>query len=121
MELGPVEGIFNLAVVLRDQLFENQTIDDYMTSFNPKAVATKYLDQLSRELCPELRQFVIFSSVSCGRGNAGQTNYGMANSIMERICERRREDGYPAIAIEWGAVGDVSISVFLNARNLHNS
>ncbi|GLV38468.1 Fatty acid synthase 3 [Carabus blaptoides fortunei] len=109
MELGPVEGIFNLAVVLRDQLFENQTIEDYDISFNPKAVATKHLDQLSRELCPELRQFVVFSSVSCGRGNAGQTNYGMANSVMERICEERREAGFPALAIEWGAVGDVGL------------
>lgn len=53
------------------------------------------------------RDFVIFSSVSCGRGNAGQSNYGMANSVMERICERRRSDGLPALAIEWGAVADV--------------
>lgn len=53
------------------------------------------------------RDFVIFSSVSCGRGNAGQSNYGMANSIMERICEKRKSDGLPALAIEWGAVGDV--------------
>jgi fatty acid synthase len=55
------------------------------------------------------RYFVIFSSVSCGRGNAGQTNYGMANSIMERICERRKHDGFPALAIQWGAIGDVRL------------
>lgn len=53
--------------------------------------------------------FVVFSSVSCGRGNAGQTNYGMGNSIMERICEKRQKDGYPAIAIEWGAIGEVGL------------
>ena len=51
----------------------------------------------------------MFSSVSCGRGNAGQSNYGMANSVMERICEQRKVEGFPALAIEWGAVGDVSI------------
>lgn len=50
---------------------------------------------------------MVFSSVSCGRGNGGQANYGMANSIMERICEKRQEDGYPGLAIQWGAVGDV--------------
>jgi fatty acid synthase len=55
------------------------------------------------------RYFVIFSSVSCGRGNAGQTNYGMANSIMEMICERRKRDGFPALAIQWGAIGDVRL------------
>lgn len=54
---------------------------------------------------------MVFSSVSCGRGNAGQTNYGMANSIMERICEKRKTDGYPALVVQWGAVGDVSYFV----------
>ena len=50
----------------------------------------------SREICSStLEWFVVFSSVSCGRGNAGQANYGYANSAMERICERRRSDGLP--------------------------
>lgn len=77
-----------------------------------------------------------FSSVSCGRGNAGQTNYGFANSTMERICEKRRHDGLPGTpvpslpspllpcpplpftvshadltgtAVQWGAIGDVGV------------
>ncbi|KAL1416718.1 hypothetical protein MTO96_027614 [Rhipicephalus appendiculatus] len=60
-------------------------------------------------MCPELDHFVVFSSVSCGRGNAGQTNYGYANSVMERICERRVADGLPGLAIQWGAIGDVGV------------
>ena len=51
--------------------------------------------RVTREACPELDYFVVFSSVSCGRGNASQTNYGFANSAMERICEKRRHDGLP--------------------------
>lgn len=51
--------------------------------------------RVTREACPELDYFVAFSSVSCGRGNAGQSNYGFANSTMERICEQRRHDGLP--------------------------
>ncbi|XP_014487492.1 PREDICTED: fatty acid synthase-like, partial [Dinoponera quadriceps] len=62
--------------------------------------------KLSRKICPDLPHFVVFLSVSCGRGNAGQTNYGMANSIMERISETRVQDGLPGLAIQWGAVGD---------------
>ena len=38
-------------------------------------------------------RFVVFSSVSCGRGNAGQANYGYANSVMERLVEARNADG----------------------------
>lgn len=109
IKLGPVGGIFNLAVVLRDAIFENQSVDKFVESFGPKATATKHLDELSRKLCPLLRYFVIFSSVSCGRGNAGQSNYGMANSVMERIIEQRYIDGLPAKAIQWGAVGEVGL------------
>nr|CAH7737553.1 unnamed protein product [Callosobruchus chinensis] len=108
-KMGPIEGIYNLAVILQDAVFENQTVETFSTTFGPKATATRYLDEVTREMCPELKEFVIFSSVSCGRGNAGQTSYGMANSIMERICEERRKSGYPGLAIEWGAVGEVGL------------
>ncbi|XP_023312031.1 fatty acid synthase-like, partial [Anoplophora glabripennis] len=109
LELGSIDAVFNLAVVLADGVFENQTRENFVVSFGPKAYATQYLDEFTRNMCPDLRQFVVFSSVSCGRGNAGQTNYGMSNSVMERICEQRRQAGYPAMAIEWGAVGEVGL------------
>jgi fatty acid synthase, animal type len=109
MKLGPVGGIFNLAVILQDSIFDNQVAEKFVESMRPKAVATKHLDEISRVLCPELQYFVVFSSVSCGRGNAGQSNYGMANSVMERIMEQRHNLGLPAKAIQWGAVGEVGL------------
>jgi len=107
--LGPVNSIFNLAVKLQDALFENQTEEMFAASLKPKAVATKFLDEVSQKHCPELQHFVVFSSVSCGRGNAGQSNYGMANAVMERIVERRNRCGLPATAIQWGAIGEVGL------------
>lgn len=107
--LGPIGGIFNLAVVLRDNILENQNAQKFAECLAPKAVATLHLDQLCRKMCPQLRYFVVFSSVSCGRGNAGQSNYGMANSVMERIIEQRVECGLPGKAIQWGAVGEVGL------------
>nr|QCW07581.1 fatty acid synthase 1 [Blattella germanica] len=115
--LGPVDGIFNLAVVLRDALLENQTENDFQISAGAKAVATQHFDVLSRQMCPNLHSFVVFSSVSCGRGNAGQTNYGMSNSIMERICESRVKDGFPGLAVQWGAVGDVGLVADMQEEN----
>lgn len=109
LKLGPVGGIFNLAVALRDGIFENLDPKMFTESLAPKAVATRNLDSTSRKLCPTLRQFVVFSSMSCGRGNAGQSNYGMANSVMERIIEERHKIGLPAKAIQWGAIGDVGL------------
>lgn len=108
-EMGSVGGIYNLAVALRDGIFENQEAKMFTEALAPKAVATKHLDLVSRRLCPNLKHFVVFSSVSCGRGNPGQSNYGMANSVMERIIEHRHEQGLPAKAIQWGAIGDVGL------------
>nr|UEN71129.1 fatty acid synthase 1 [Glyphodes pyloalis] len=107
--IGHVDAIFNLAVVLKDAIFQNQTPETFKTSMLPKAVATMHLDKLSKKHCPGLRNFVVFSSVSCGRGNAGQTNYGLSNSVMERICEWRKKLGLPALAVQWGAIGDVGL------------
>jgi len=75
------------------------------------------LDKLSRRICYKLRHFVVFSSVVCGRGNAGQTNYGMANSIMERICEKRVREELPGLAIQWGIVGDVGFAADMQDNN----
>ncbi|XP_004432939.1 PREDICTED: fatty acid synthase isoform X2 [Ceratotherium simum simum] len=109
VQLGPVGGVFNLAMVLRDAMLENQTPELFQDVNKPKYSGTLNLDRVTREACPELDYFVAFSSVSCGRGNAGQTNYGFANSAMERICEKRRHDGLPGLAVQWGAIGDVGI------------
>lgn len=107
--LGPIGGIFNLAVVLKDAIFENQSVESFNESMKPKVDATKFLDDISREFCPELKHFVVFSSVSCGRGNAGQSNYGFANSAAERIVEQRRTIGLAGKAIQWGAIADVGL------------
>ncbi|XP_036142705.1 fatty acid synthase-like isoform X1 [Monomorium pharaonis] len=104
-----VDAIFNLGVVLKDNVLKNQSTETFAESFQSKARATQTLDKVSRKFCSKLRHFVVFSSVSCGRGNAGQTNYGMANSVMERVCEKRAEEGLPGLAIQWGAVGDVGL------------
>ncbi|XP_047503403.1 fatty acid synthase [Pieris napi] len=108
---APVGGIFNLAAVLRDAYLENLTPDDFRAVAAPKIDGTKALDVASRELCPELEYFVAFSSVSCGRGNPGQSNYGWANSGMERLVELRQADGLPGLAVQWGAIGDVGLVV----------
>ncbi|KAL0119902.1 hypothetical protein PUN28_007965 [Cardiocondyla obscurior] len=114
---GPVDAIFNLAVVLNDCIFPNQSAQTFQDSFKSKAWMTKQIDELSRIICPQLRHFVVFSSVSCGRGNAGQTNYGMANSVMERICEKRVKEGYHGLAIQWGAIGDVGLVADMQEEN----
>ncbi|XP_070581121.1 fatty acid synthase-like [Ptychodera flava] len=107
---GPIGGLFHLAMVLKDAFLENQTVETFQTVCSAKYTGTLNLDRATREHCGQsMDWFVVFSSVVSGRGNAGQTNYGFANSSMERICEKRHHDGYPALAVQWGAIGDVGI------------
>lgn len=103
--MGPLGGVFHLAMVLSDGLFDNQTVASFETAVKPKADTFLHLDRITRERCPQVDYFVAFSSVSCGVGNPGQTNYGFANSVMERICEQRRRQGLHGFAIQWGAIG----------------
>lgn len=107
--LGPVGGVFHLAMVLKDGMLENLTPQLFIDVNKPKYDGTLNLDKVTRQSCPDLSYFVAFSSVSCGRGNAGQSNYGYANSAMERVCEKRRYDGLPGLAVQWGAIGDVGV------------
>ena len=74
---------------------ENQTTEMFQKVGETKVAGTVNLDEATRRQCPSLDWFVVFSSVNCGRGNAGQANYGFCNSFMERVCEQRMQDGYP--------------------------
>ena len=116
-DLSPkgVGGIFHLAVVLRDCLFENQTTKRFKTVLAPKSTGALNIDKALRKLSTlhpsyDTPLFVIFSSATSGLGNAGQTNYAFANSSMERLCELRNLDRLPgSVAIQWGAIAEVGI------------
>lgn len=43
LTLGPIGGVFNLAVVLRDSILENLSVEKFAECMAPKALATKYL------------------------------------------------------------------------------
>jgi len=104
---NPLGGLFHLAMVLDDSFLINQTSESFKRVISVKYDACKNLDELSRELCPELDHFVMFSSLSGGSGNSAQSNYGYANFAMDRLCETRKHQGLPALSIQWGAIGDV--------------
>ena len=116
-ELSPegLGGVFHLAVVLRECLFENQTAKRFKTVLSPSRLVPSTLTELYVS-CPHSTQalidsalFVVFSSASSGLGNAGQTNYSFANSSMEHLCELRNQDGLHGLAIRWGAIAEVGI------------
>ncbi|XP_053215026.1 fatty acid synthase-like [Panonychus citri] len=108
-ELGQIGGVFHLSMVLKDGLFENQTAETFDEAVKPKAIACRYLDQLTRSLPYNIDYFVCFSSIVIEIGYIAQTNYCFGNTVMENICRKRRLDGLHGLAIRWGVIGDVGI------------
>lgn len=47
LQLGPIGGIFNLAVALRDSILENQCVEKYVECILPKGTATEYFGKIS--------------------------------------------------------------------------
>lgn len=100
-------GVFNAAIVLKDANITDQTESNFIEVFKPKFISGQNMDVATRKYCPLLDHFVVFSSVWAGRGHIGQTNYGMANSVLENLCEKRRNENLPGIAVQWGPIGEV--------------
>lgn len=81
--------------MLDDGFFDVQTSEKFKTVCAVKVQGTVHLDRFTRDMCPDLDWFVVFSSAAVAYGNAGQSNYAFANSFMERICEKRYHDKVP--------------------------
>ncbi|CAG2166260.1 unnamed protein product, partial [Oppiella nova] len=108
-KLGPIGGVFHLALELNDYLIEKLTLDKFYSTIDTKHKIFANLDQLTRKLDYNLDYFVVFSSLACGKGNGCQTNYSFGNSMCERICEQRRRDGLHGLAVQYGPIDDVGV------------
>ncbi|GAB2695502.1 type I polyketide synthase [Kitasatospora kifunensis] len=71
-------------------------------AFAPKVTALQHLDDLTRELVPELDAFVVYSSISGVFLGAGTGSYAAANAFMDGLVARRRAAGLPGISLAWG-------------------
>ena len=75
LQLGPIGGIFHLAMVLHDSIFINQTKEAFEEACEPKINSMFFLDYLTRKhekYANELDYFICFSSVAAALGNPGQ-------------------------------------------------
>ncbi|WP_063771870.1 type I polyketide synthase [Kitasatospora mediocidica] len=70
--------------------------------FAPKVTAAQHLDELTRQLAPDLDAFVVFSSVSSVFLGAGTGSYAAANAFLDALAYQRRAAGLAATALAWG-------------------
>ena len=100
-----VDIILHMAGIIRDHYMINKTVDEFRKVLATKINASIYLDQVTQN--ERLKLFLISSSISGISGNAGQSDYAMANRFQDYFSayrNRRVEMGDRwgrTISIDW--------------------
>ncbi|WP_420909008.1 SDR family NAD(P)-dependent oxidoreductase [Dickeya fangzhongdai] len=101
-QYGAVTGIIHGAGNLADKRIEKKTLGDLRSVFDVKV---RGLENLLQVVEPsQLRQVILFSSVSGFFGNAGQTDYALANEILNKFSWLPLAGKHRPVlrAINWG-------------------
>lgn len=90
--LPPVKGVVQMAMVLRDTVFENMSHDWWETGLRPKVHGTRNLHEYFDAEKP-IDFFIICSSISGITGNPGQAQYCAGNTYQDTLAHYRRSKG----------------------------
>ncbi|MGP3750763.1 SDR family NAD(P)-dependent oxidoreductase [Streptomyces sp. IBSNAI001] len=99
---GPVTGIVHGAGVLADKLIAEKTDEQFDQVLATKAGGLRAL--LAATGNDPLDTIVLFSSVAAVHGNAGQSDYAMANEVLNHVAcaERARRTECLVRSVAWG-------------------
>lgn len=107
-DLPPIAGVVQMAMMLRDTLFEKISYTDWTQPMRPKIQGTLNLHRYFSPSRP-LDFFIICSSISGIFGYPGQTQYAAANTFQDALARHRRDLGLKAVAVDLGIMRDVGI------------
>ncbi|KAK2786787.1 Highly reducing polyketide synthase curS1 [Onygenales sp. PD_12] len=107
-DLPPIAGVLQMAMLLRDALFEKMAYADWTQPMRPKIQGTLNLHNYFSAARP-LDFFLICSSISGMFGNTGQTQYAAGNTFQDALAHHRRSQGLKAVAVNLGIMRDVGV------------
>ncbi|MDR3119949.1 MAG: SDR family NAD(P)-dependent oxidoreductase, partial [Clostridiales bacterium] len=98
---GSIDGVIHAAAILEDKLFRDKEADSFYRVYNTK---TGPLTVILTELLPELKLFVLFSSIASSFGSVGQCDYAAGNSVFDTVSVilSRKYTELKSIAFNWG-------------------
>ena len=102
--IGPIDGVFHAAGVMRPGLARDKTADDLNATFAGKVLGAEAI----LAAAPDARFIALFSSVSAAlpRFAGGLSDYAAANAALDALAVRA---GAPVISIAWGAWGETGM------------
>jgi len=101
----PLKGIVHAAGALADAGLARQSWEGIETVLRAKLHGAWHLHELTGGMA--LDHFVLFSSAAGLLGPAGQANHAAANSFLDGLAIYRRQQGLPAVSIDWGAWAEI--------------
>ncbi|KAI1211883.1 lovastatin nonaketide synthase [Annulohypoxylon truncatum] len=114
--MPPIRGCVQATVVLRDNLFQNMTYDDWVASMRPKVAGSWNLHEL---LPSDLDFFIMLSSINGIFGGRAQANYASGNTYQDALAHYRISHGQKAVSIDLGMM--VSEGVVSENKDLLSS
>ncbi|SPM37836.1 multifunctional mycocerosic acid synthase membrane-associated MAS, partial [Mycobacterium numidiamassiliense] len=106
-----LRGVLHAAAVVEDATLANITDELIDRDWAPKVYGAWNLHNAT--LDEPLDWFCCFSSAAALLGSPGQGAYAAANSWVDGLTHWRRSLGLPALAIAWGAWGEVGRATHL--------
>ena len=99
---GPIRGVVHGAGVIEDRRLEDKTDEQFDKVFGTKVAGFWALCAATAQ--DPLRVLCLFSSVAGRAGNVGQSDYAMANEVLNKSAqiESRRRDQCVVKSIGWG-------------------
>ena len=112
--LPPLRGVIHSAGVLDDGVLAQQDWPRFAKVMAPKVLGAWHLHRLTKEM--PLDFFVLFSSIAAMFGAPSQGNYAAANAFMDGLAFYRRQQGLPALSINWGPWAEGGMATELGNR-----
>ncbi|MCL2287345.1 MAG: SDR family NAD(P)-dependent oxidoreductase [Firmicutes bacterium] len=101
-ELGSITGLIHGAGNIEDKKIQRKTVDDFDNVFGSKIEGLETC--LNCLDTGKLKYLVLFSSIAGYFGNAGQSDYAMANEVMNKFAYwlKRKQPFCKTVSINWG-------------------
>jgi acyl carrier protein/NAD(P)-dependent dehydrogenase (short-subunit alcohol dehydrogenase family) len=93
-----LHGVLHAAGCSSDRTLRHMTALQLAVVLGPKAIGAARLRHAV--LCASTASLLLYSSVTSALGNVGQTNYALANGVLDALAECNRAHGQAACSVQ---------------------